>query len=41
MDNAINERITTPIKYECDVCVCGGGVAVAGHKLFVFCHNAL
>ena len=27
MDNVINERITTPIKYECDVCVCGGGVA--------------
>lgn len=23
----INENITTPRKYECDVCVCGGGVA--------------
>ena len=27
MDNIITEKIITPIKYECDVCVCGGGVA--------------
>ena len=27
MKNIINESITTPRKYECDVCVCGGGVA--------------
>ena len=27
MENVINESITTPRKYECDVCVCGGGVA--------------
>ena len=27
MSNLINETILTPRKYECDVCVCGGGVA--------------
>ena len=27
MSNFISESITTPIKYECDVCVCGGGFA--------------
>ena len=27
MEKIINEIITTPRKYECDVCVCGGGVA--------------
>ena len=27
MSKIINESISTPIKYECDVCVCGGGVA--------------
>lgn len=27
MSNLISETILTPRKYECDVCVCGGGVA--------------
>ena len=27
MDKIITESIVTPRKYECDVCVCGGGVA--------------
>ena len=27
MNNFINETLVTPRKYECDVCVCGGGVA--------------
>lgn len=27
MINAINETLVTPRKYECDVCVCGGGIA--------------
>ena len=27
MINTINETLVTPRKYECDVCVCGGGVA--------------
>ncbi len=27
MKNRITETLVTPIKYECDVCVCGGGVA--------------
>jgi len=26
-NNIINEQISTPVKYECDVCVAGGGVA--------------
>lgn len=27
MGGVISEKLITPIKYECDVCVCGGGVA--------------
>ena len=27
MNNVVNEMILTPRRYECDVCVCGGGVA--------------
>jgi putative aminopeptidase FrvX len=27
MSDMISETILTPRKYECDVCVCGGGVA--------------
>ena len=27
MINTISETLITPRKYECDVCVCGGGVA--------------